>query len=137
MKLLIDTNVVLDLILKREPFYQNAIDVLSLAKREDVQEYVSASAVTDIYYITYRSLRDRNKVRLLMKELFVIVRVAGVTQQEIKEALELDWKDFEDSVQYSVALLQEMDGIVTRNPKDYEKTEIQVFTPEEILKKIK
>jgi predicted nucleic acid-binding protein len=137
MKLLIDTNVVLDLILKRELFYQNAIDVLSLAKRDDVQEYVSASAVTDIYYITYRSLRDRNKVRQLMKELFVIVRVAGVTKQEIKEALELDWKDFEDSVQYSVALLQEMDGIVTRNPKDYEKTEIQVFTPEEILKRIK
>lgn len=51
----------------------------------------------------------------------------------IKNALELPWKDFEDSVQYSVALLQEMDGIVTRNPNDYKKAEIEIWTPEELL----
>jgi predicted nucleic acid-binding protein len=134
MKLLIDTNVILDMILKREPFYKDAIDVLELVKQDGVQEYVSASAVTDIYYIAYRTLRDRKQVLQLMKELFVIVNVAGVTQQEIQKALELTWNDFEDSVQYAVALLQEMDGIVSRNAKDYEDTEIQVLAPKEAIK---
>jgi predicted nucleic acid-binding protein len=136
MKILIDTNVVLDVILKREPFYKDAVDVLSLAKRNDVEEYVSASAVTDIYYIAYRTIKDKVAVRQLLEELFVVVSVAGVTKQEIYKALELDWKDFEDSVQYSVALLQEMDSIVTRNPGDYENADVPILTPTEALQTI-
>ena len=63
MKLLIDTNVVLDVLLDREPFSKTAADVLSLARRHDVREYVSASAITDIYYIAYRQMKDRAAVR--------------------------------------------------------------------------
>ena len=133
MKILIDTNIVLDVMLKREPFYKLSLEILRLTKKDDVEEYVSASAITDIYYLAYRQLRDKGMVRKLMKELLTIVSVASVSEQEIENALILEWNDFEDSVQYSAAYLQEMDGIVTRNPNDYKEAKIKVWKPEELL----
>lgn len=108
MKLLIDTNIVLDVLLKREPFCQDAVNVMNLAKYDDVQEYISASAVTDIYYIAYKQIKDRTLVLDLIKRLLMVVAVAAVSEQEIRNALETGWKDFEDAVQYSVVLLNEM-----------------------------
>jgi len=134
MKLLIDTNVILDVLLRREPFFKAAADVLNLTQRDDVREYVSASAITDIYYIACRQMRDRSAVRDLLKRLLLVVSVAAVSEREIQNALGLAWSDFEDSVQYSVALLAEMDGIVTRNPTDYQDANIQIWLPEQALK---
>ena len=133
MKLLIDTNVVLDVLLKREPFFKAATEVLNLAQRSDVREYVSASAITDIYYIARRQMKDHAAVKDLLKRLLMVVSVAAVSGQEIENALSLAWTDFEDSVQYSVALLNEMDGIVTRNPADYQGSNIQIWLPEQLL----
>ena len=133
MRGLIDTNVILDVLLKRSPFYEAAIEVLKLSVREDIQEFVSASAITDIYYIAYKNMRDKAVVRELLKKLLLIVSVAGVSEEEIQKALELGWKDFEDSVQYSVALLNEMNGLITRNVKDYSSSEIQVWEPNQFL----
>jgi predicted nucleic acid-binding protein len=135
MRILIDTNVILDVLLKRSPFYETAIEVLKLSARDDIQEFVSASAITDIYYIAYKNLRDKAAVRELLKKLLLIVSVAGVSEEEIQKALELEWNDFEDSVQYSVAALNEMDGIITRNVKDYSSAEMQVWEPAQFLEK--
>ena len=135
MKLLIDTNILLDVLLKREPFYYKAVEVLELVQYDNVQEYVSAAAVTDIYYIAYKYLKDKGLVRQLLKKLMGIVSIASVSEKEIEEALELSWNDFEDSVQYAVALLNEMDGIVTRNPKDYKRADMKVWSPEQVLQK--
>jgi len=136
MKLLIDTNVVLDVLLKREPFYATAADVLLLAQRNDVREYISASTVTDIYYIAHRQIRDGSAVKELLKRLLMVVSVAAVSEREIINALELAWGDFEDSVQYSVALLNEMDGIVTRNPRDYRDASTPIWEPGQIIEEI-
>lgn len=133
MKILIDTNIVLDVMLKREPFYRLSLETLRLAKKDDVEEYVSASAITDIYYLAYRQLRDKGMVRELMRELLTVISIASVSGQEIENALSLEWNDFEDSVQYSVAYLQEMDGIVSRNPNDYKDAKIEVWEPGELL----
>ena len=133
MKLLIDTNVVLDVLLRREPFSETAAEVLNLTQRDDVREYVSASAITDIYYIANKQLKDRAAVRDLLERLLKIVSVAAVSEQEIRNALNLTWADFEDSVQYSVALLNEMDGIVTRNPDDYQEANMRIWLPEQVL----
>ena len=134
MKLLIDTNIVLDILLKREPFYQDAVKVMNMAQYNDVREYISASAVTDIYYIAYRQIKDRTLVLELIKRLLMVVSVAAVSEREIRNALKTGWKDFEDAVQYSVAFLNEMDGLITRNPKDYEEADINIWSPEQVLK---
>ena len=133
MKLLIDTNVVLDVLLRREPFFRTAAEVLNLTQLDEVREYVSASAITDIYYIANKQMKDRDAVRDLLKRLLMIVSVAAVSEREIQNALNLAWGDFEDSVQYSVALLNEMDGIVTRNPSDYQEANIRIWLPEQAL----
>ncbi|NBI69034.1 PIN domain-containing protein [Pseudoflavonifractor sp. 60] len=133
MKLLIDTNVVLDVLLRREPFFRTAAEVLSLTQRDEVREYVSASAITDIYYIANKQMKDRDAVRDLLKRLLMVVSVAAVSEREIQNALNLAWGDFEDSVQYSVALLNEMDGIVTRNPSDYQEANMRIWLPEQAL----
>lgn len=136
MRLLIDTNVVLDVLLKRKPFFEDGVKVLKLSAREDVEEFVSASAITDIYYIANRNLKDKEKVRKLLQMLLKVVLVAGVSAKEINMALESEWSDFEDSVQYSVAVLNEMDGLVTRNTDDYKMAELPVWTPEEVIKMV-
>ncbi len=133
MKLLIDTNIVLDVLLKREPFYQAAVKVMNLAQHDDIHEYISASAVTDIYYIAYKQIKDRKLVLDLIKRLLMVVSIVAVTEQEIRNALETGWRDFEDAVQYSVALLNEMEGLVTRNPRDYERADIVIWSPEQVL----
>ena len=133
MKLLIDTNVVLDVLLRREPFFRTAAEVLNLTQRDEVREYVTASAITDIYYIANKQMKDRDAVRDLLKRLLMVVSVAAVSEREIQNALNLAWGDFEDSVQYSVALLNEMDGIVTRNPSDYQETNMRIWLPEQAL----
>ena len=133
MKYLIDTNVILDVLLKREPFYKSCASVLTLARRKEIELYVSASAITDIYYIANQALRDKAEVKSLIVKLIKVVSVAGISEDEIQKGLALPWKDFEDSVQYSVALLQKMDGIVTRNPKDYKEAEMKGWDPEEIV----
>ena len=133
MKLLIDTNVVLDVLLRREPFFRTAAEVLNLTQLDEVREYVSASTITDIYYIANKQMKDRDAVRDLLKRLLMVVSVAAVSEREIQNALNLAWGDFEDSVQYSVALLNEMDGIVTRNPSDYQEANMRIWLPEQAL----
>lgn len=135
MKLLIDTNILLDVLLKREPFYHKAVEVLELVQYDHVQEYVSAAAVTDIYYIACRYMKDKELVRQLLEKLIGIVSIAAVSEKEIKVALELTWNDFEESVQYAIALSNKMDGIVTRNPRDYKKADMKVWSPEQILQR--
>lgn len=78
-------------------------------------------------------MKDRDAVRDLLKRLLMIVSVAAVSEWEIQNALNLAWGDFEDSVQYSVALLNEMDGIVTRNPSDYQEANMRIWLPEQAL----
>lgn len=133
MKILIDTNVVLDVFLKREPFYNNGAKILNLSKKNDINLYVSASAITDIYYIACQTLKDKSEAKNLLNKLIKVVSVACVSEDEIRNALSLSWRDFEDSVQYSVAVLQEMDGIITRNPIDFKDAEIKIWKPEEFL----
>lgn len=133
MKILIDTNVVLDVLLKREPFFHDAVRVLNLSKKDNMKLFVSASAVTDIYYIANQELRNKTEIKNLLLKLLQVVSVANVSEDTIKNALALPWKDFEDSVQYSTALLQKMEGIVTRNPKDYKEAKIDIWTPGELL----
>ena len=133
LNLLIDTNVVMDVFLKREPFLAMSNRAITLSRRyQNVNSFISASTVTDIYYITYKNLKNHQIVRGLFKDLFKFVGVVTVTDKDIHAAFALDWKDFEDSVQYAVAKSNNFDGIVTRNMGGFTDDAIKIFTPEEI-----
>ncbi len=133
LNLLIDTNVVMDVFLKREPFLAMSNRVITLSRRyQNVNSFVSASTVTDIYYITYKNLKNHQTVRGHFKELFEFVGVVTVTDKDIHAAFDLNWKDFEDSVQYAVAKSNNFDGIVTRNMEGFTDDAVKIFTPEEV-----
>lgn len=135
LNLLIDLNVVLDFFLKREPFVAMSRRTLMLPKNYNVNHFISAASVTDIYYLTKKNLKNHSLVRELFKTLFEFVKVVDVTAEDIHAAFALNWKDFEDSVQYAVAKSNNFDGIVTRNMQGFDADDaVKIFTPEEICK---
>lgn len=132
MQILIDTNVVLDVLLNRTPYSANAEQILRISD-SDVQKFISASSVTDIFYIARKELKDKTLAIKLIKRLLKIIHVANVSEQEIILALDSNWSDFEDSVQNSVAQSHNFDMIITRNKKDFSKSNIQIETPSEFM----
>ena len=127
MHVLIDTNVVLDVLLNRYPFAHDAITIFKLPESV-VYKYISASAITDIYYIAYRELRDKQQVKDIIKRLLSVIRVADVSEENIFFALDADWNDFEDSVQNAVAESHNFDAIITRNSADFKKSNVNILS---------
>ena len=132
MRALIDTNVVLDVLLNRKPFSETAAEVLKMVSYGE-EEFISASSVTDIYYIAYRELRDKPLVKDLLRRLLQVIHIAAVSEREIHAALNADWTDFEDCVQNAVAEIHSFDAIVTRNPSDFAKSPLKIMSPAEFL----
>jgi len=134
MKVLIDTNVALDILLKRQD-YPNAEIVYSLAEKNQIACFISASAITDIFFLSKNDL-GKKPAKEALKTLLSVFKPASVTEGHIYQALDMDWDDFEDSVQYIVGESFSADYIVTRNTKDYSAGSIPAVTPEEFLRTI-
>ena len=133
MKVLIDTNVILDILLQRQPWYTNAALIFSLTKNKIIQSFVSATSVTDIYYLSQKDLGKRS-AKESIKKLFQVFCPAAVTDKDIYKALDLDWEDFEDSVQFIVGESISVDYIVSRNIRDFSSGTIPAVTPEQFMK---
>jgi predicted nucleic acid-binding protein len=133
MVVLIDSNVVLDQILKNKDFYKVAEDILALSEKGVIDGYVSASAITDIYYIARKAYQDKNKALELISALTEIVHIAVVDEGIVKSAIDLAWSDFEDSVQYKVGDKIGAEYIITRDLKGFALSSIQVIDPESFL----
>ena len=148
MRLLIDTNIVLDFLLRRDGT-KPAKELFEMALLKDEDEFVTASSVTDIMYIFTLSEDKKNKslpedrkltkhqismeVQRKMESLLSFLKVLPVTDDNVHEALSLRWDDGEDALQYIVALRNSVDAIITRNKKDFVDSSIRVMTPEEFL----
>ena len=131
---MVDTNVVLDVLLNRPAFVQDSATILRAAS-DNIQEFITASAVTDIYYIARKELKDSLQTKSLIRNLLQVVHVASVSEVDVWAALDSNWKDFEDSVQNAVAEHQRFDYIITRNPSDYKDSSLPVLTPQEFANK--
>ena len=134
MKVLIDTNVALDYILHRSD-YTNAKMIYMMAEQKAITGYISASAITDIFFLAKGTL-GKKPTKEVLKKLLSVFKPATVTDSHIYQALNLDWNDFEDSVQYVVGESFNADYIVTRNTQDYASGSIPAVTPEQFLQTI-
>lgn len=134
LSILIDSNILLDVMTARQPFFETSTKVFEILKTQEVTGFVSASSITDIYYIARRELKDKQVVIQLIKNVLKCIKIATVSENEINQALELEWSDFEDAVQYSTAMLNQMDYIVTRNVKDFKSDITPAITPEDFCK---
>ena len=134
MKTLIDTNVALDILLKRQD-YTNAFAVFKLAEEKMISGYISASAITDIFFLSKNDL-GKKPAKEALKGLLSVFKPATVTDKHINQALDLDWDDFEDSVQFIVGEGLDVDYIITRNVHDFTSSSIPAVTPEGFLQTI-
>ena len=133
-KTLIDTNVALDILLKRRD-YPNADIIYSLAEKKQIVCYLSTSAITDIFYLSEKNL-GKKPAKEALKTLLSVFKPATVTDSHIYQSLDMEWGDFEDSVQFIVGESLSVDYIVTRNIQDFSSGSIPTITPEQFLKTI-
>jgi predicted nucleic acid-binding protein len=133
--LLIDSNVALDVLLNNAGLVAGSRALLDLAAKKRFTGYISASAVTDIFYISAKKLGKKG-AKEAIKHLLYIYRAATVTDTDIYKALDLTWDDFEDSVQFTVGEGLCVDYIVTRNAQDFSSGHIPAVTPEQFIRLI-
>ncbi len=133
MKIFIDTNIVLDVLARREPFYANSARIWEMVENEGFTGYLSATSITDIFYILNKHLGSR-KAYDSLDTLLVVFDIASVTATHIRAALKTGLKDFEDAIQYVCARKTGVKYLVTRNKKVFPaETDLQIVDPEAFL----
>lgn len=134
MNVLIDTNIAIDVLIQREPFYEQSQLILLASEKKLISGFISATTITDIFFIINKTIKNKDISKNLLKKLvFDTVEVAAVDKSIITQALKSSWDDFEDCVQYYVGESIYADYIVTRNPDDFTNENITVLSPEELL----
>lgn len=133
MRLMIDTNIFLDVLIQREPFFTNSKAVLDLCESKKVQGFLSASSVTDIYYLIHRQLHSTELAYQALGAILDIVKVLTVTNEDVLNAFLTRAADFEDCLLATCAKSNKCDAIATRNKKDYLSFGITLLSPEELL----
>ena len=129
---LIDLNVLLDVLQKREPFYETSAGLLAAVETGQVQGFVAAHSLTTLFYLIQKS-RSTAKARASITNLLQFIQIAPVDQSTIEQALNLDFRDFEDAVLMISAVQGKMDCLVTRNVKDYQTALLPVMQPVDFL----
>jgi predicted nucleic acid-binding protein len=129
MKVLVDTNVILDVLLNRTAFFDNSREIFGLAEHRQIGALISASAMTDIFYFVHKNCKATSAVYQIVDDLCGVFTIAPVCETTITAALALRWKDFEDAVQYMTAKENGADYIITRNKDDYETADIPCLSP--------
>ena len=135
MKILIDTNVAIDILLFRKPWYTHSALVFSLTKQKFIQSFISATTITDIFFLTKKDL-GKKRAKEEIKKLLQVFQPAAVSANDIYQALDMEWSDFEDSVQFIVGESISADYIISRNTQDFASGSIPSLTPEQFIQVI-
>jgi predicted nucleic acid-binding protein len=130
--ILMDINILLDVLQKREPFYETSAQVLAAVETGRVQGYVAAHSMTTLFYLIQKG-RSSAEAHAILTSLLQFIQIGAVDQSTIDQALNLDFHDFEDAVQMVCALQSKVDVLITRNIKDYPVTLLPVMQPVDFL----
>ena len=132
MKVLVDTNVVLDVLLDRRPFAKSASRIFALVEESKIEGFLCATTVTTVDYLLGQALAP-GKARKALRQLLQLFEIAPVNRPVLEQALQSRISDFEDAVQEQSARLVGVDAIATRNVKDFEKSTVTVFDPVDLI----
>jgi predicted nucleic acid-binding protein len=133
MTVLLDTNVLLDVLLARQPFAADSARVYDACDRGELTGFLCASAVTDLFYIIRKATKDRKKARALVEDLCGGLLIAPVNRAVIVDALGSPQEDFEDAVAAAAGRAVNVDAIVTRDPASFQRASLPVHGPREIV----
>lgn len=136
MNILFDTNILLDVFLERQPFFEYSAYLIDLAEKREIEGWLGATTVTTIYYLLSKEM-GKKAADEVTQSLFSIFDVTSVNRAVLETALEIGFSDFEDAVLYQSACQSNLDGILTRNKKDFKKSELPVYTPQELIAALK
>ena len=135
MRLLIDANIVLDVLQKREPYWKDSSVIWKLCETEQVEGYVSTLTFANLMYVMRREL-DPAQIRDVLDKLRLIFRFADFTAADMEKAAEMGWDDFEDAIQAATAERIMADSIITRNVRDFRNSKVIAFTPSEFIARL-
>jgi len=131
MKVLFDTNVILDVWLAREPFWKDSAALLARAERKEIEGWISPTTITTLHYLGKKVLGEK-KARALLEGLIHICQVGSMSTQTFKSALSSEITDFEDAVIEAVSIGSSVDLIATRNTKDFRNSRIPTKEPSQL-----
>ena len=134
MRVVVDTCVVLDAIQEREPFREEAQEVVLAVANKVIEGFLTAKSSTDIYYLLHRHTHSDVETRKLLAKLFALFELIDTDGMDCRRAVSSQLSDYEDAVMVETALRSGMDCIVTRNERDYKASPVPVYTPTEFLK---
>lgn len=134
MKLVIDTNVIIDVICNREPFFRDSQKILLLCASDEIEGYISAKSIIDIRYIVNKYIHDETRSRYILNVLMEFLKIIDLTSDDCFNALLSMNKNYEDSVLIESAKREHIDFIVTRNVKDFNTDKLNVMRPDEFMK---
>lgn len=133
MKVLLDTNIILDVILQRQPFFAPALEILILSDSGKLESYITSNSITDIFYVLrkyFDSVEDRKKA---VKYILQMIEITSVTKTDIYKSFELEYTDFEDALQTQCAKKIKADYIITRNERDFKDKLVETISPEKFI----
>jgi len=128
----VDTNIVLDLLAKRESFFREAQELFTLSDKKKVKLFVSSLTIANTYYVLSQNLKIEN-ARKVLRKFKLLVNVLPMDDKIIDLSLDSDFKDFEDAIQYYTALENNLNLIITRNLKDFKQSILPVLTAKDYL----
>jgi predicted nucleic acid-binding protein len=130
--ILIDINILLDVLQLREPFYESSARLLALVETGRIKGFVAAHSITTLYYLIQKD-QSAAQARASITNLLQFLEIAPVDQNTIEQALNLDYRDFEDAVQMISALQCKAEYLLARNVADYQPALLPVIQPVDFL----
>ena len=135
-KIFLDTNIVLDFLGERENFYEPAAKILTLADQKKILVYTSPTSISNVYYILAKY--ENSKIALeKIRKFKVLCNISIMNNEVVERAINSDFKDFEDGMQYFSAIAEKCEIIITRNEKDFKNAMIPVMNADSFLQMIK
>jgi predicted nucleic acid-binding protein len=128
----VDTDIIYDLLSQRQPFYQSAAKLFTMADENKVKITVSALSIANIHYLISKQLSSEHAKQILRK-FKILIEIVQIDGKIIDLALNSDFNDFEDAIQYYCALENDCNILLTRNLKDYKKAQITVMTAQDFI----
>jgi predicted nucleic acid-binding protein len=128
----VDTDIIFDLLAKRDPYYQAAAGLFTLADEEKIEISISALSMANIHYLISKQLSD-DQAKQILRKFRLLVHIVPLNEKIIDLALNSDFSDFEDAIQYYCAIENECNILITRNLKDYKKAQITVMTAQDFI----
>jgi len=131
LKVLFDTNIILDVLLDRKPFVEFSSSLVSFVENKEIEGYLCATTITIIDYLVAKA-HGRKKAKLTIHKLLSIFQIAEVNKDVLLLSTDSKFSDFEDAVQHYAGQLASVDSIVTRNNADFKQAEYPVYSPDEL-----